>query len=369
MKVLILANNSLGLYRFRGTLIRELLEKGHTVYASTPRNDHYDDLERMGVQMLETFIDRRGTDPLADMRLSRTYRRMLREIQPDLVMTYTIKPNVYGGYAARRAGIPYAVNVTGLGTSFQKAGLLRRVVTVLNRRGLKRASVVFFENSANRDIFCRLGIVGEDVCHVLHGAGVDMEAFPEKPYPTDDRECETRFLFVGRVMKEKGIDELFTAMRRLREEGTACTLHIVGDYEDNYREAIEQGEREGWLVYHGYQTDVPSFMQNTHCLVLPSYHEGMANVNLEAAATGRPLITSRIPGCMEAVRDGETGFLCDAQDAESLYDCMRRFMLLPRAEREAMGMAGHAYMAEVFDKRKVVAETLEVLCQQTGLKL
>ncbi len=369
MKILILANNSLGLYRFRGALIRVLLEKGHTVYASTPRNDHYDDLASMGVQMLETSIDRRGTDPLADMRLSRTYRRMLREIQPDLVITYTIKPNVYGGYAAHRAGIPYAVNVTGLGTSFQKAGLLRRVVTMLNRRGLKRASVVFFENSANRDIFCRLGIVGEDVCHVLHGAGVDMEAFPEKPYPTDDRECETRFLFVGRVMKEKGIDELFSSMRRLREEGAACTLHIVGDYEDNYRETIEQGEHDGWLVYHGYQTDVCPFMEKAHCLVLPSYHEGMANVNLEAAATGRPLITSRIPGCMEAVREGETGFLCEAQDTESLYDRMNRFLRLSYAEREAMGKAGCAYMEETFDKRKVVAETLDVLRQRTGLQL
>lgn len=367
MKILILANNSLGLYRFRGTLIRELLKKGHIVYASTPRNDHYDDLERMGVQMLETPIDRRGTNPLADVRLSRTYGRMIREVQPDLILTYTIKPNVYGGYAARRAGIPYAVNVTGLGTSFQKAGLLRQIVTVLNRRGLKRASVVFFENSANCDIFCRLRIVEKDVCHVLHGAGVDTETFSATPYPTDD--SEIRLLFVGRVMKEKGIDELFASMRRLREEGASCTLHIVGDYEDNYVDDIKKGEREGWLVYHGYQTDVTAFMQQAHCLVLPSYHEGMANVNLEAAAMGRPLITSRIPGCMEAVREGETGFLCEAQDAESLYDCMNRFLKLPRADREAMGMAGRAYMEEIFDKRKVVAETLEVLRRETGLQL
>lgn len=367
MKILILANNSLGLYRFRGALIRELLKKGHTVYASTPRNDHYDDLEHMGVQMLETPIDRRGTNPFAELRLSRTYGRMIREVQPDLVMTYTIKPNVYGGYAARRAGIPYAVNVTGLGTSFQKAGLLRRVVTLLNRRGLKRASVVFFENSANRDIFCRLHIVKEDVCHVLHGAGVDTETFSAMPYPIDND--GTRFLFVGRVMKEKGIDELFASMRRLREEGASCTLHIVGDYEDDYADAIKKGECEGWLVYHGYQSDVCPFMERAHCLVLPSYHEGMANVNLEAAATGRPLITSRIPGCMEAVREGETGFLCEAQDADDLYSCMNRFLQLPRAEREAMGKAGRAYMEETFDKRKVVAETLEVLCRQTGLQL
>ena len=227
-KLLILANNSLGLYRFRADLIRTLGQT-YTVYASTPRNDHFDDLASIGCHVIETGIDRRGLNPIRDLRLLRTYRRLIREIRPDLVITYTIKCNVYGGYAARRAGVPYAVNVTGLGSAFQHPGLLRRVATCLCRIGLKRAGVVFFENSDNRDVYCRLGIVRQDVCHVLHGAGVNLEQFPLTPYPTDG--TVTRFLFIGRVMREKGVDELFAAMRSLRAAGQSCVLHVVGDTE------------------------------------------------------------------------------------------------------------------------------------------
>lgn len=366
MKILILANNSLGLYRFRGALIGKLLES-HTVYASSPRNDCFDELERMGVHMIETPIDRRGTDPLTDIKLYRTYRRMMRDIQPDLVITYTIKANVYGGYAARRAHIPYAVNVTGIGTAFQKRGALRWVAAQLNRVGLKGASVVFFENAANRDVFCQLRMVPPRVCHVLHGAGVDVESFTPSPYPSDDG--GVRFLFIGRVMREKGMDELFASMRRLRAAGSTCTLHIVGECEDDYREAIRQGEAEGWLTDHGYRTDVRPFIADAHCLVLPSYHEGMANVNLEAASMCRPLITSRIPGCMEAVREGESGYLCAPRDVDSLSEQMLAFLQLSQAEREAMGRSGRAHMETVFDKRKVVSDTLEALRRHTQMTL
>ncbi len=362
-KILILANNSLGLYRFRADLIRTLAQT-YTVYASTPRNDHFDDLASVGCHAIETEVDRRGLNPVRDLRLLRTYRRLIREIQPDFVITYTIKCNVYGGYAARRAGVPYAVNVTGLGTAFQRPGLLRRVATCLCRIGLKRAAVVFFENGENRDVFCRLGIVRRDVCHVLHGAGVNLEQFPLTPYPADGG--ITKFLFIGRVMREKGVDELFSTMRRLRAAGQSCELHIVGDTEEDYRARLREGEEAGWLVYHGYQTDVRPFIAQTHCLVLPSYHEGMANVNLECASMGRPLITSRIHGCMEAVQEGETGFLCEPQNADSLFDVMQRFLRLPPAEREAMGRAGRAHMEAAFDKRQVVAETAACLQEHMG---
>lgn len=366
MKILILANNSLGLYRFRGALIGRLLES-HIVYASSPRNDCFDELERMGVHMIETPVDRRGTDPFTDIKLYRTYLRMMRDIQPDLVITYTIKANVYGGYAARRAHIPYAANVTGTGTAFQRRGALRRLATQLNRVGLKGASIVFFENAADLDLFCRFRIVLPRMCHVLNGAGVDVESFMPTPYPSDD--AGVRFLFIGRVMKEKGMNELFASMRRLRAAGSTCTLHIVGECEDDYREVIRQGEAEGWLVDHGYRTDVRPFIADAHCLVLPSYHEGMANVNLEAAAMGRPLITSRIPGCMEAVREGESGYLCAPCDVESLHEQMVAFLQLSQTEREAMGRVGRAHMETVFDKRKVVSDTLEALRQHTQMTL
>jgi galacturonosyltransferase len=297
-------------------------------------------------------------NPVTDFKLFLQYRRMLRKEKPDLVITYTIKPNVYGGMACRLRKIPYGVNITGLGTTFQNDGMLRKLVTKLYRVALKKAKVVFFENAANRQIFIDEKIIPEEKTVCLNGAGVNLERYYLSPYP---KEGPPRFLFIGRVMKEKGVEELFRVMQRLHEEGANCTLDILGSYEEDYADPIRRCEQQGWLRYHGYQQDVRPFIEKAHCFVLPSYHEGMANTNLECAAMGRPVITSDIPGCKEAVIDGQSGILCRVRDAESLYDAMSHFLQLSAAEKEAMGVAGRRHMEEIFDKRRVVAETVRHL--------
>lgn len=356
MKILFLANHHLGLCLFRYELIAELLKK-HIVFLSLPDGEMVGPLEEMGAKFIDTPVDRRGINPLTDVKLFRQYRRLLRQIQPDLVITYTIKPNVYGGLACRLAGIPYAANITGLGTAFQKPGVLCTVASILYKIALKRAKVVFFENGENQQTLLDAHIVKASQCCLLNGAGVNLEHYAFAEYPSDHR--ETRFLFTGRIMREKGVDELFAAMERLRAEGVPCTLDILGSYEEDYKEKIGRFEAAGWLHYHGYQQDVRPFIRNCHCFVLPSWHEGMANTNLECAAMGRPLITSRIHGCMEAVIEGESGLLCEPQNADSLYEVMRQFCETPQTQREAMGKAGRQHMEKVFDKKKVVAETLE----------
>jgi len=160
-------------------------------------------------------------------------------------------------------------------------------------------------------------------------------------------------------MKEKGIEELFTAMKKLQRDGVSCTLDVVGDMEEDYKEQIEKFSGEGWLNYHGYQKDVRPFIQNCHCFVLPSWHEGMANTNLECAACGRPVITSDIPGCREAVIDGVSGYLCSSKDADSLCTAMKKFVMLSYAQRRAMGTAGRKHMEECFDKKAVVRQTMD----------
>ena len=356
-KILILINNSVGLYIFRGALIGALA-KDHTVAASTPDNGFFPELEALGCRVIETPVDRRGVNPATDLKLLLRYRKMLKAERPDLVITYTVKPNVYGGLACRLAGIPYAANITGLGTAFQKQGFLRKLVVFLYKTGLKKAKVVFFENSANRQIFIDEGIVQSDKCCLLAGAGVDLERFTPAPYP---EEGPVRFLFMGRVMEEKGVRELFGAMERLRNEGFDCTLDVLGEYEEDFSGAIRSGEEAGWLRFRGYQTDIRPFVAAAHCFVLPSYHEGMANTNLECAAMARPLITSNIPGCREAVIEGESGLLCRPQDTDSLYDAMKAFLALPHPRREAMGTAGRTHMETVFDKQKVVEQTIAAL--------
>ena len=159
-------------------------------------------------------------------------------------------------------------------------------------------------------------------------------------------------------MKEKGVDELFAAMRMLQKDGIHCSLLVLGGFDEDYSKQIEDCENEGWLRYHGVQSDVRPFIENCHCFVLPSWHEGMANTNLECAAMGRPVITSNIHGCLEAVEDGVSGFLCDKKNADNLYQVMKQFTKLSYDERKAMGLAGRKHMEEVFDKKKVVEDTI-----------
>ena len=356
MKILLLANHSVGLYQFRKELIQELL-KDHDVTISLPYGELVSPLVAMGCRFLDTPVDRRGINPVTDSKLFLCYRRMLRKVTPDLVVTYTIKPNIYGGIACRLAGIPYAANITGLGTAFQKQGMLRKLVVTMYKLALKKAKVVFFENCENLETLVAENIVRREQCKLLNGAGVNLEHYSPAPYPTEA--SPVRFLFMGRVMAEKGVNELFQAMRRLRADGIDCTLDVLGTYEEHYEAAIRSGKAEGWLRYHGYQRDVRPFIEKCHCFVLPSWHEGMANTNLECAAMARPVITSRIHGCMEAVIEGKSGFLCKVKNTDSLYGAMRSFCELSTEQKKQMGLAGRKRMEDVFDKKLVVAKTLK----------
>lgn len=357
MNVLIAANFDVGLYQFRRELIETLLQD-HQVSISLPYGTLVEPLQEAGCTFIDTPVDRRGLNPVKDLKLFVNYCRILKKQKPDLVITYTIKPNLYGGLACRLKKIPYGINITGLGTAFQKEGLLRSFVTKMYKMALKRAKVVYFENSANRQLFIDEKIVPEEKAVLLSGAGVNLQRYAYRPYPKEDH---VRFLFVGRVMREKGIDELFYAMERLHQEGIDCSLDVLGGYEEDYAETIKGYEKQGWLRYHGYQEDVRPFIEKAHCFVLPSYHEGMANTNLECASMGRPVITSNIPGCREAVRDGESGLLCKPQNPEDLYAVMKQFLTLSHDRREAMGVSGRKHMETVFDKKLVVSETIKHL--------
>lgn len=355
-KVLIITNHSFMLWQFRRELIQTLLERSEVVIA-VPFGDHVEDFRALGCRMIHTELDRRGIDPVKDLALCRAYRKILKSERPDMVITYSIKPNVYAGFCCRMMGIPYCANVQGLGTAFQKKGLAQ-LVTLMYKAALKDARVVFFENDGNAAEFRQRGIMPPDRQKVLRGAGVNLERFSYREFPEND---PVRFLYLGRIMKEKGVDELFCAARRLRDEGYAFALDLVGFFEDGYGTQVDALANDGIAVFHGFQQDPLPYYAAADCVVLPSYHEGMSNVLLEGAATGRPLITSHIPGCREAVLNGESGFLCPVRDGEAVYEAMKKVLSLSREERRAMGLAGRRHMEAEFDKHAVVRDTIQAI--------
>ena len=353
MRILILANNDGGLYKFRKELL-ETLVKEHDVFFCVPNGESVEKIISIGCKFVEcTLMQRRGTNPVKDLRLMRFYQKVLGNIKPDVVLTYTIKPNVYGGIVCRQKGIPYIANVTGLGTSIENGGVLSKIATKLYKIGLKGANCVFFQNKANQKYFTDHKLV-KGKTKLIPGSGVNLAAYPFKEYPPDSNII--RFLFVGRVMKDKGIEELLQAIRLVRQEAENANVHvdIVGGCEEDYLEKLHIAEAEGDITYHGSQPDVHPFYENCHCVVLPSYHEGTSNVLLEASSTGRPVITTRVPGCQEVFDEGITGFGCDVRSAESLAAAMKLFIKLPQEKCIAIGKAAREKMKREYDRNIVI---------------
>lgn len=365
MNILIICNFASGLHKFRGMLIDELISNGHSLTAVIPETANLyekqaeEQLNSIKCETVRIQMERRGMNPVQDIKLLTSYYKAVKEINPDMVITYTIKPNIYGGFVCRLLKVPYSANITGLGSAFNGNGLLKRIVTVMYRIAFKKVHTVFFENTENRDTVVDLGIIKSDKACVLAGAGVDISYFSYSEYP--EKGENTRFLFMGRIMREKGMDELLEAIKTLNMEGYKSTLDILGEFEEDYAERLREYEQRGLIHYYGYQEDVRPFINKCNCFVLPSWHEGMANTNLEAAAVGRPVITSNIHGCKEAVEDGVTGYLCEAGNSNSLYKVMKKICELSYDELKSMGIAGRKRMEENFDKRKVVEETIKAL--------
>ena len=350
--VLILGNSSAGLYDFRNELIQELL-KEYRVIASLPDTVKTDLLKEEGVIVEETPLSRRGVNPFQDFRLLLAYRKLLKKYRPDLVLTYTIKPNCYGGMACRLAKVPYIATVTGLGSTFQKEGLLLTLVQTLYRIGLGNCACVFFQNEENRQVFHEAGLVsGRE--RLVSGSGVNVDYWKALPYPEHE---ETRFLFVGRLMKEKGIEEYFRAAETLHTDH--IIFEICGYCDEDYQEELDRLTEEGAIEYLGFHPDMRPYYANCDAVVLPTYHEGMSNVLMEASACARPVLASNISGCREIVDHTHTGYTFTPRSDEELTRTIRRFLLQNRSFHAKMGLAAREKMVREFDRRRVAAAYME----------
>lgn len=355
-RILILANSASGLYDFRNELLLRLLKEGYEVHISLPDEDKVPELVTEGCKVYHTPLDRRGMNPVRDMKLMRAYDRLLAQIKPDVVLTYTIKPNIYGNLCCRRRHIPYLVNITGLGSVFENGGMVQKLVVFLYKMALKSASCIFFQNETNREIFEKYGIRGKK-SRLVSGSGVNLERHRAEEYPAQTQ--PVRFLYVGRLMKEKGIEELLYAARAMKQEYPDVIFELVGYYEDDYKFIIEQYEKEGIVTLTGYQKIMHPYYQKAWAVLMPSYHEGMSNVVLEASATARPVLASDIPGCREGYDEGITGYGYPARDKEALLGTLRKFMALSYEEKKQMGLNARAKMEREFDRQQVVNAYIE----------
>ncbi len=361
--ILIFSNSDSGLYDFRKELLTALREKGYRVHVSVPDTGYVEKIRALGCLCHPTKMERRGMNPAKDLKLFFFYLRLIKETKPAVVLTYTIKPNIYGGIACRLLRTPYLANITGLGTTLEHGGLLQKLIVFLYRAGLKGAACVFFQNRQNRDFMLEKGCVKAGaVTQILSGSGVNLAEHQQKPYPPAG---EIRFLSIMRIMKDKGIGELLEAARIIHEETPAVRFEILGAYEEETRERyeplIEDLQSKGIVRYYGYRDDTPAFYERCQAVIHPSYHEGMSNVLQEAAAAGRPVIASDIAGCREIFEDGVSGIAFLPQSAEALTDAIRAFLSRSYEERTLMGQRARTYVERFFDRRKVVAAYLKTI--------
>jgi galacturonosyltransferase len=292
-------------------------------------------------------------NPAEDLKLLLAYRKLMKEEKPDLVLTYTIKPNIYGGLCCRMRHIPYMETVTGLGSTFQKKGLFLKMITVMYRMGLKKAECIFFQNRENKEIFDTYHIRGRKA-KLVSGSGVNLNRHRFEPYEEGDKVI---FLYVGRMMREKGIEELLEAARQLSGEKTE--FQLLGYPDEDYQDRLDACERDGCIRQLGFDPDVHEYIKKASALVLPTYHEGMSNVLMEASATGRPVIATNISGCREIFEEGVTGFGCEPGNSASLIQALNRFLKLSGEERALMGQAARKKMEREFDREKVADAYME----------
>lgn len=349
-KILILANSDIGLYRFRKELIQKLLAR-YNVYISLPFGEFIPELLGLGCIYVKTPISRRGTNPVTDFILLIKYLWILMWVKPEVVLTYTIKPNIYGGIACRILRVPYISNITGLGTSIENGGMLKKAALMLYAIGIKKAACIFFQNESNQNLFTSMKIAGNRA-RCIPGSGVNLEQHCFEEYP--DTSKVIKFLFVGRIMKDKGVCELFAAASQIKTRYTDVQFDLIGTIEEDFSKFIEQLENKGIIKFHGFQHDVHSFIKESHAIILPSYHEGKSNVLLEAASSGRPIIASDVAGCRETFDDGVSGFGCEVKNADSLADRIVKFIELPYEKKKAMGLAGRRKMEREFDRNLVI---------------
>lgn len=363
-RVVVAANSCWNIVNFRSGLIRGLQQAGYDPVVLSPfEATTTGRMADLGVEHIHIPIDRSGMNPIADGLLLMRYLQILRRVKPAAFLGFTIKPNIYGCLAARFLNLPAIANVSGLGTAFADRGLLVRIVRILYRAAFASARRVFFQNDDDQAEFVARGIIRLEQAALLPGSGVDLEHFSPEPLPLEG----PVYLFVGRLLADKGVREFVSAARIVRAEFPTARFQLLGPIDQGNPTSIAQSELDGWISqgaveYLGVTDDVRSAIGGASAIVLPSYYrEGVPRSLLEAAAMARPLISTDMSGCRELVVDQPGGIVCRPRDANSLAESMREFARKSPEERTAMGAASRRLVEERFNEERVIRAYVDEL--------
>ncbi|MGO5334512.1 glycosyltransferase family 4 protein [Enterococcus cecorum] len=370
--IALLTNNDDDVYCFRKELIEGLLGEGYEMLISCPDGPKFELMKDIPFRYDNPIIDRRGTNVIADGKLFLHYRKLFKKERPDVVLTYTAKPNVYASVAARTLGIPYINNVTGIGSVVNMKGIKKAFILRLFKFAYRGAACVMFQNSTNMKLAVDSGMVKGDY-KLIPGSGVDLSRYPIQSYPAggDGKTGETIvFNYIGRVLHDKGVDDYIEAAKRIKRSYTNTEFNMLGfiePTENHYEDDLRILGEQGIIKYRGSQKDVKPWIARAHAIIHPStYGEGMSNVLLENASSGRFLITTDNPGCQETVVDGKSGFIYHGGNVDALVKTIEKFLAMDNETREKMGAAGRKHVEDNFSRDIVIAAYKEKIKKILG---
>lgn len=358
--IALLTNNDDDIYCFRKELIEALLEEGYEMLISCPNGPKFELMKDIPFKYDDPIIDRRGTNIIADLKLFFHYLKLFKKEKPSVVLTYTAKPNVYASMAARVLGIPYINNVTGIGSVVNMKGIKKSFILWLFKIAYRGAACVMFQNSTNMKLAIDSGMIKGDY-KLIPGSGVDLNRYPLQDYPeggngkTGDKIV---FNYIGRILHDKGVDDYIVAAKIIKKEYPNTEFNMIGfiePTESHYEEELRLLSEQGIINYRGSQKDIKPWISRAHAIIHPSiYGEGMSNVLLENASSGRPIITTNNPGCQETVIDGESGYIYYGGNIDELVKTIERLLNVDNETRKLMGIAGRKYVEEKFSRDIVI---------------
>jgi glycosyltransferase involved in cell wall biosynthesis len=365
MRIAIVLNTSWNIYNFRMNFIKSLLQQGYEVHTIAPEDNYTPLIREAGCIHHRVKMDSRGANPIKDSALIVELFGIYRKVKPDVILHYTIKPNVYGTIAAAMLRIPVINNVCGLGTVFLKDNMVSAIAIFLYKISLRFANKVFFQNSDDQKLFIDKKLVSVNAVDTLPGSGIDLNKFQPTSFK---RNKKFTFLLISRLITDKGIIEFINAVKKLRSTGMDAHFQILGAMDPLHKRGIKTDLIEEWInsgtvEYLGTTRDVREFINNADCVVLPSYREGTPRTLLEAASSSKPIIATDVPGCNNVVEHNFNGFLCKLKDVDDLADKMKTMASLSDEELKQFGTNGRAKMEAEYDESLVINKYLAALVE------